>query len=121
MASSIDTYFADQGLPLLLEMQGVSITYTPAGGSAATVTALVGKEVSQEIEAIGQGDRTKKITRSVTVAVADVTGGINATVTIDSVQYEVDSITDAEAGYVTLSLVRDAAMEKARKQFRGHR
>ena len=121
MPSTIDDYFADQGLPLLLELQGVSITYTPAGGSGSSVTALVGKEISQEIEAQGQGDRTKKITRSVTCEAAAITGGINATVTIDSVEYEVDSIAEAEAGYVALSLVRDAAMEKARKQFRGHR
>lgn len=121
MPSTHDTFFADQALPLLFELQADTITHTPAGGAGAALSALIGKESIVEVENTSAGTRTKKYTRSVTVEDTAAARQINATVTVGSTAYQVDGVAEAEAGFITLSLVRAAAMEKARKQFRGGR
>lgn len=119
-----DDYFAAQGLPLLLESQGRSITVTSPAGAATTLTAIVGAETQQEAEESDR--RTRKRTRSLVILTdsTSVYGGIDApttgyTATIDAVVYEFDQISVKEGGFANVTLARDAAMERSRKGFRG--
>lgn len=106
---------------------GDSITYTPAGGSPATVTALVDAERVEERDA---HDGTKlAAVRRVTILLDDTDpdyGGVaapavNAALAVNSVSYAVESVVARDDVAATLQAVRWLSAEKASEHYRGPR
>ena len=114
----------DMGAPLLWQHHGESITYTPDGGEAVTLTALVRRdtEASQGAE---HGQRLARRDEIIipTTAAASYDGQyvadpqVNDTVTIDGMEYVVRDVLSRNA-LATLICEARAAMERTMPGYR---
>ena len=125
MGSLFDDLMADVGVPVLMDALGdpTSITYTPAGGVAVTLTAIVGAETTEEDEVID--GREQKLIRAVSIHTdPDSTWGgvaspaLTAMVTIGGVQYAIESIGSSDENWHTLNLTRRGKVEVSRRGYR---
>lgn len=101
----------------LLHGDASRFTFTPAGGTAAPLDAIIGpEEVVESREEFGRAIGYK---RSVTVAVAALASPqTNATCTVDGVSYSVAAIRRSSGANWELDLVRSAAAEVSRNDYR---
>ncbi len=126
MPSAFETAFADAGAPALLSQFGQSCTYTPAGGAAVALTAMVGAEQSHEGE-YSDGRRLIR-TRQITLATdpAGPYGGVEDvhlfdTITVGTVTYAVHEIDSRSHSLVTCTAIRTEDMQRSRDGYRGRR
>ncbi len=117
--------FTAAGAPLLFKHFAESgrVTWTPKGGSAAAVSAIVGQET--HTEDTGATGRRRVMRRRLTIATdpAGDYGGVaapalNATVTVDGVTYAVESIQPRAGDYFDATVARSEAMEVSRGNYR---
>ena len=123
--SRLDDEFAAGGVSALMDVLGDAgrLTYTPAGGDAVSLTAIIGPEQTEEDSDLD--GRTNRAVREVTITTdpdCDY-GGVagpatNATVTIDDVEWAVEEILSQDANLVTLLLVRETRVERGRPDYR---
>jgi len=125
VASEFDTAFAAAGVPSLLSQFGQSAIYTPAGSEAVPVSlsgSLSGDHVDDEDD-----DGGRASVRSCLLAISRDPDGdyggvadpaLNATVTIDGVDWEVRDIPKLDANMATLLLVRIGRSERSRSGYR---
>jgi hypothetical protein len=123
MASVFETAFAAFAAPSLLEQFGVEVTYSPAGGTAGTLTAIVTAEESRE-SADPDGRRVVRV-RELTVS-ADPAGdyggvaavSLNDTVTIDGTTYAVSQVNAVTDSLITCEITRVEDMQRSRPGYR---
>jgi len=103
---------------------GESITYTPAGGDPVALTGCVERERSEEDPATdGRHQRRVRAVKVLSDADDADYGGVaepseRATVTIDSVEYSVESISTVSTAAWRLGLVRIGSVERSRPGYR---
>lgn len=123
MPSAFETAFADAGAPSLLAQFGQACTYTPAGGTAVSLSAMVGAEQSNEAE-YSDGRRLIR-TRQITLATdpdGDY-GGVEDvhlydTVTVGTVTYAVHEIESRSHSLVTCTAIRTEDMQRSQDGYR---
>ena len=100
------------------------ITYSPDGGDAKTISAIVQRE---EIDREAQHDGTQIIHRATAHIATDATAGVASpslddTVTLDSATWGIERIEPANAdGMVTIHLMRREGVEVSRERHRMER
>ena len=109
--SVFDTAFANGPADALASVFGESITYTPAGESGQTITAIVDRD-AYEIEPLADGRGVMKRAR-LSVSAADITPAVNDGVTLDSLAWTVESIEGPEGGMYDLVIARWAASARS--------
>lgn len=119
MASLHDDLMTAAAVPVLFAhlAETFTVSYTPRGGSATEYDAIVGNEISIEVQT--KTERVKKRVRTVTFLASDLTSPqIRATVAIDSVSYAVERIDASGQGMVVLEVARPEPMEKHAEGYR---
>lgn len=126
MPSAFDLAFADAGAPVLLSQFGQPVTYTPAGGTGVSVTAMVSAEQQHEAE-YPDGPRLIR-TRELTIATDPdgAYGGVASVrlfdvVTVGTAQYAVNELRSVQHSLVTFSAIRTEDMQRSRDGYRGRR
>ena len=120
MGSVHDTMAADAAAALLDQHaeRSDTVTYTPNGGAAVTLSdPMIGPErMSERVD----GERTvREQVRIVTLKLPDVASPqTKASVAIDGVQYRVRSILSIDANFAELEVSRTALAERARPGYR---
>ena len=124
--SRLDDIMAVVGVPLLLEQlgDGTPITYTPAGGSPVSLTAIVGPERHEPDDDDEEGRSLLRV-REVSFATdpAGEYGGVaapavNATVTIGGEVWPVKEIVSVGGGLATVRVALRGAVEHSRAGYR---
>ena len=114
------------GVPVLFDQFGDAgvVSYTPAGGVAVELTAVVGPEKTEEMES-DTGGRDVRVTRTLLVRTDPDSdqGGVaqpatNDSVTISSVEWAVESIIFRTDNLARLQLVRLGVVELSRANYR---
>lgn len=98
------------------------VVYTPANGTAVALTAIIGKEtIVRDDSHAGQ---SRKLRREVKIVLDPTSeyGGVaeprnNASVTVDAIPYNIDSIS-LLSGHAVLGLVRVDSAEASRPDYR---
>jgi len=123
MGSLLDDLMSAIGVDALMHQRGQSATYSPAGGTPVTLTAILGDERTEEDDEF-DGRRSRQV-RSATIAKDPNCewGGVaapatNATMTADGVIYAVRSIESETESLVTLALQRKTQIERSRQRYR---
>ena len=121
--SLFDANFAAGGVPALMDHLGESITYTPPGGVAVSLTADVSPLRREEAD-----DFTGRNARWVREAIVATDpdgdyGGVaapvlGAVVTIGGETYSVDHLSDLSASAARLHLTRVESRERSRPGYR---
>ena len=99
------------------------VTYTPKGGNAAALAAIVGNEVAtEEVHDTGRR-RVLRRTLTITTDPSGTYGGVaapalNATVTVDTVSYAVESVKPLGRDSFDVVVVRHEPMEVSRRDYR---
>ena len=124
MTSSHETLVDASALPAVLEVHGASVSYTPKGGDAVTVTAAAGAETVTWIDREGQQTKRRELPLTIsTDAAGDYAGvaepALRATVTIGGELWNVEQITPLAGSFARLSLVRLEPAGRARAAYRG--
>ena len=124
MASQFETLFREIANPVLDEHLGESVTYTPDGGSATTITAIVGVGVE---ELSDSDDRSfTRIRRLFSIHDSATTGVLaparGDVIAYDSVDYRVIDIDrNEQAGRYDLDCLSLTTVEVAGSQYRMRR
>lgn len=108
MASVFDEAFAAAGWAALQAQFGEAVTYTPAGGSGSSVTAVVHREEEREIDS---GDGIwREVVCEVSVGTADVASpGLGDQVTFDGVDWAVVERLEQSGGVTRLRVARKSS------------
>lgn len=121
--SLFDDLVAEMGVSALMEALGSSVTYTTAGGTDVSLTAMIEAEDVEIVETV-DGHDCRQVREATIATDADGEwGGVaapatRATVTIDDVEYAVESIVSVSANFARLKLVRLAGHERSRPDYR---
>ena len=123
--SRLDNDFATGGVSALMDGLGSAgrLVYTPAGGDAVSLTAMIGAESTEEGSDL-EGRTNRAVCEVIISTDPDCDyGGVaspatNATVTLDGVEWAIDDILAQDANLATLRLVRETRVERGRPDYR---
>ena len=118
--SVFDANFTELGEPQLLSLNGRSVSYTPIGGSAVPLTAIVGA-VEERDDPDDPHGRSSRRVRTISMS-RDASGpfggiadpGLNDTVVIDSETWAVETEISRTQSMVQLEVVRTMSYLKTR-------
>ena len=109
--SVFDTAFANGPIDALASVFGETIAYTPAGESGQALTAIVDRDAYEEQPAEDGRGIMKRARLS--VSAADVTPAINDAITLDSLDWTVESVEGPAGGMYDLVIARWAAVARS--------
>lgn len=110
--SDFETMVTASLLPTLMQARGTSVTYTPAGGEGASITAVVEPYREEEIE--DEEGRTLMIDTEVLVALSDVAAAAAGdAVTISGETFNVGDVVERGPGWVRFACRRAERVERA--------
>ncbi len=122
--SVASTIFAAHGRPVLLEQFGDAgqVTYTPTGGSAVELTAILGQKEEEEEDGLLGKELHRRRVIKISTDPTSPGGGVadpevNASVVIGSVEYAIKEI--EEGALAVLHLERAGSAERTRPGYRG--
>lgn len=122
--SAHSALFQSASLPLLFEQHADSgrVTYTPKGGNAVSLSAIVGGDRTAEEAGHDGPRRIRRRPVTITTDSDGEYGGVanpedNATVTVDSIEYSVESLQPLAEGYLRLQLVRPERQQVSRPDY----
>ena len=115
--------FAAVGVPALLDVYGQAVTYTPAGGAATPLTAIVGADQVDYTPTLAGYEIVRR--RAVTIGLdpAASYGGIAApwpgdTLTIDGHTYTVETVENLSPSFARLRAIHRGSAERTRPAYR---
>lgn len=123
MPSAFDLQFAESGAPALLAQFGQTVTYTPAGGTAVALTAIVHAEEERESEHPDgrRLTRTRQVDFSSDADSPD--GGVAAvklfdTLTIGGVTYAVHAVLAKTHAMTSVETIRTEDLQRSGDGYR---